>query len=86
MRIDAKAVNTCIANSGVKTFERMKDTGLQIVVIPNVANTSVDPSFFIGIQIVLNALKLINDMANLTNSFWECLTPSGKNSPNRFSK
>ncbi len=46
----------------------MKDAGLQIVIIPNVANTSVDPSFFIGIQIVLNALKLINDMADLTNS------------------
>lgn len=41
---------------------------MQIVIIPNIANTSVDPSFFIGIQIVLNALKLINDMANLTNS------------------
>lgn len=73
MRIDAKAVNTCIANSGVKTFERMKDTGLQIVASPNVADASVDPSFFIGIQISLNTLKLFNNMLNLTNSLLRML-------------
>ena len=41
---------------------------MQIIVIPNVADASVDPSFFLGIQIALNALKLSNDMAYLTDS------------------